>query len=217
MRTFAAAWVKSQGDKVLCFRMIRPHCKSKGAAERGAERMLNRPKVQEFIAEYRAQIKQNVDGIIELSTSYDPERDKLVKTIAITEIELINEYIGTALLDHLDYYDEKGQPKPLQSLTVHQRRQIKEIDWYPEDSSGKRRIRDYVLEDRDKARDQLAKITGIVNPAFDFAGLIAILTGKGKDEAQAELRRLNHSEGVNFEAIAKRAGVIEGEFTEVKQ
>jgi len=216
MRTFAAAWINTQGDKVASYKGLRPTCKSNSAAVRGADRMLARPQVQGYIEQARAALKQKVASITGQISLYDEGMEKLTKTIAITEIELINEYIGTALLDHIEFYDENGQPKALQALTLAQRRQIKEIDWYPEDSAGKRRIRDYVLEDRDKARDQLAKITGIVNPAFDFAGLIAILTGKGKAEAQEDLRRLNHSEGVNFEAIQKRAGVIEGEFTEVK-
>jgi hypothetical protein len=74
-----------------------------------------------------------------------------------------------------------------------------------------------VLEDRAGARDQLAKITGIVNPAFDFAGLLAILTGKKKDEATEELKRLDHMEGTNFDAIRQQAGrIYEGSFKEVK-
>lgn len=218
MRTFAAAWVNTSGNKVFSFRAMRPSCKSEAAAIRGADRMLERPEVQRLIKDAEQALVKTADRIIGAMALPNPTTDHMVKAIAITEIQLINEYVGTALADYLDYYDMRtGRPKPLQSLTPEQRRNIKRIDWEPTRKKGCRRVKDYVLEDRAAARDQLAKITGIVGQDFDFAGLLALMTGKPKEQAAEEVQRLDHQQGVNIDAIRKRAGqIFEGEFREVK-
>ncbi len=205
-RKYAATYVNTGGDKVAAWRAIRPKTKSDSAAKRSSNLVFNNPEVQGYIEKCRASLKKSVANIASGLTIYDEQTDKLTKTIAISEVQLINEYINAAMLDHLMYYKD-GQPIPLEELAPELRRQIAEIEW-EEGPGNTRRVRDYVLEDRSKARDQLAKITGIVNPAFDFAGLLAILTGKKKDDVQDDLKRLNHAEGVNFEAIKKKAGVL---------
>lgn len=177
--------------------------------------MLARPDVQALLKrahDVKEQAIANVRGQI---TVIDQETERLTQTISISEIQLISEYVNNAMLDHLSYY-RGGKPIPLEDLSPEQRRQIKRIVWDTADPEGNRKVLDYVLEERAEARSQLAKITGIVNPAFDFAGLLALMTGKKKEDAQEEIRRLNHSEGVNWESIQKKAGVlIEGECKEV--
>jgi hypothetical protein len=213
MRQFSAAYVNS-GDRIAAYRLIRPKTKSDEAADKGARRMLERKVVQDYVAKCRADVSSNSAKVLGQLTVYDQQTDSLLKTISITEVQLINEYVTAAMLDHLSFYKD-GQPIPLEELAPELRRQIQDIEW-EQGPGNTRRVRDYVLEDRSKARDQLAKITGIVNPAFDFAGLLALMTGKKPAEAAEDLRRLDHSKGVNFEAIQRRAGVIEGEYTEVK-
>jgi hypothetical protein len=218
LRTFAAAWVNTSGNKVLSYKAVRHNCKSEQAAIRGAERMLQRPEVQGYITEAQERLKGMTAAVAGQLVVADKTTEQLVKAIAITEVQLINEYVSTAMLDYLDYYNMRtGLPKGLQELTPEQRRNIKRIEWSKPAKNGRRKVLDYILEDRAGARDQLAKITGIVNPAFDFAGLLAILTGKKKDEATEELKRLDHMEGTNFEAIRQQAGrIFEGQFKEVK-
>jgi hypothetical protein len=217
LRTFSAAWVNTSGNKVLSYRAVRPSCKSEQAAIRGAERMLNRPEVQQYIKDAQQGLQamvQNVTGQLAIT---DPTERAMVKAIAITEIQLINEYVATAMLDYLDYYDMRtGLPKPLQQLTPELRRNIKKIEWSTPAKNGRRKVKDYVLEDRAGARDQLARITGIVGTDFDFAGLLALMTGKPKEQAAQEVKHLDHQQGVNIEAIRRRAQVIEGSYTEVK-
>lgn len=217
MRNFAAAWVNTSGNKVASYRAMRPACKSEQAAIRGADRMLERPEVQGYIKDAQQAVVATANKVIGVMAIQDKTTEQMVRAIAITEVQLINEYVSTAMLDYLDYYDMRtGMPKPLAKLSPEQRRNIKRIEW-SKPEKGRRKVLDYVLEDRAGARDQLAKITGIVNPAFDFAGLLAILTGKKKDEATEELKRLDHMEGTNWEAIKKQSSlIIEGNFREVK-
>lgn len=206
-RQYAGFYVNSGGDKTAAFRALKPKVRSDDAAERGGQRMYNRPGVQKAIEAIKAKQEQALDSVTGQVMLVAPEDEKLYRTIGITEVVLINEYIATAMLDPSAYYDESGKAKPLDKLEPVQRRQIKRIDW--EDAgAGKRRPCDYVLYDAQGARDQLAKIMGLVNPAFDFAGLLALMTGKKKDEAAEEIRRLNHSEGVNWSDIQKKAGVM---------
>lgn len=204
-RQFAAAYLNS-GDAAAAYRYIRPQTKSDSAADKGGRRMLAHKDVQAIIADIKAKQAQAINAVNGQLLVMSPENEQIHRTIGMSEIQLINEYIATAMLDHLNYYKD-GNPIPLEDLAPELRRQIAEIEWEP-GPGGTRRVRDYVLEDRSKARDQLGKIMGIVNPAFDFAGLLALLTGKKKDEAAEEIRRLNHSEGVNWESIQKKAGVL---------
>ena len=217
MRNFAAAWVNTSGNKVASYRAMRPACKSEQAAIRGADRMLERPEVQGYIKDAQQAVVATANKVIGVMAIQDKTTEQMVRAIAITEVQLINEYVSTAMLDYLDYYDMRtGMPKPLAKLSPELRRNIKRIEW-SKPEKGRRKVLDYVLEDRAGARDQLAKITGIVSPAFDFAGLLAILTGKKKDEATEELKRLDHMEGTNWEAIKQQAGrIIEGQCREVK-
>jgi hypothetical protein len=217
MRTFAAAWVNTSGNKLLSYRAMRPNCKSEQAAIRGADRMLERPEVQAYISEAQQALVATSNKVIGVMAIQDKTTEQMVKAIAITEIQLINEYVATAMLDYLDYYDMRtGQPKRLQDLAPEHRRNIKRIEWSKPAKNGRRKVLDYVLEDRGAARDQLAKITGIVGTDFDFAGLLALMTGKKKEQATEEVQRLDHAQGVNIDAIRQRAKVIEGEFREVK-
>ncbi len=217
MRTFAAAWVNTSGNKVLSYRAVRNNCKSEQAAVRGAERMMNRPEVQGYIREAEEGLKKMAAGITNQMVLADKGTEQMVKAIAITEIQLINEYVGTAMADYLQYYNMRtGMPKALGELTPEQRRNIKRIEWTTPGKNGRRKVKDYILEDRAGARDQLAKITGIVGTDFDFAGLLALMTGKKKEQATEEVQRLDHAQGVNIDAIRQRAKVIEGEFREVK-
>lgn len=215
-RQFAAAWVNSGGDKVACYRAIRPKTASDTAAIRGAERMLQREQVKSYITEYEQRAERTISAIEGKLTCYDPQTERVMRTIAMSEVDLINEYIQVAMLDPAAYYDKNGNAKRLHNLSTEQRRQIKRIKWTA-NGEGKRKPEDYELYDALSARSELAKIMGISNPAFDFAGLIALLTGKSRDEAQGELRRLDHSAGVNFDEIRKRAmgDAIEGEAREV--
>lgn len=217
MRQFAAAMVNT-GDHSAAYRAIKPNTKSDEAADKGGRRMLARAQVQQYIEELRQKVAGAAASVIGQLTVLKAEDEIAVRAIAITEVQLINEYVGTALADYLDYYDMRtGLPKRLQDLTPEQRRNIKRIEWSKPAKNGRRKVVDYVLEDRAAARDQLAKITGIVGQDFDFAGLLALMTGKPKEQAAEEVQRLDHQQGVNIDAIRKRAGqIFEGEFREVK-
>lgn len=217
MHTFASAWVNTSGNKLLSYRAMRPACKSEQAAIRGADRMLERPEVQAYIKQAQEGVRAMANQITGQLAIIGEDERPIVRAIAITEIQLINEYVATAMLDYLDYYDMRtGLPKPLAQLSPEHRRNIKRIEWTTPSKNGRRKVRDYILEDRADARAQLAKITGIVGTDFDFAGLLALMTGKPKEQVSEQTQRLDHVQGVNIEAIRRRAQTIEGTYTEVK-
>lgn len=210
-KEFAAAYVNNNKDEVGAFRLTRRRAASEEAAKKGGRRMLSRPGVQKFIQEFEAKHVEatslNRANVVVLT----PDVENVISQIAMSQQDLIQQYIHAAMLDYSDYYDGHGKAKPLNKLSKDQRLQIKDIIWSEPTKRGYRKVVDYVLEDRSKARDQLAKIMGISHPAFDFAGFLSLLTGKSVEETEDEIQRLNHVEGVNFSDIKNRIKQIEGE------
>jgi hypothetical protein len=199
-------------DRETAWRKIRPKCRSSASADRGARNLLRDPEVQDYVKQAKEQVEANIAKINQHLTVCDPEQMKVVKTIGLTEVGLIAEYIQAALLDPLHYYDENGIAVPLHKLAPEQRRQIKTIDFYPEDENGKRKVKDYVLFDSMAARSELARIMGLTHTGFDFAGFVALITGKTIEETKEDIRKLDHFQGTDFSKIKEKAGlIIEGE------
>lgn len=209
-QVFACELVRTE-SRTAAYRKIRPRVKSEDAADKGARRLLADAEVAEYIEQAKQQIESQISNIAGHLSVADAEQVRLARTIALTEIELINEYIAVAMMDPSAYYDNRGHAKSFADLLPEQRRQIRRIKWAAA-PGGARVPEDYELYDAMSAREQLAKIMGIANPSFDFAGLVALLTGRTRAEAADEIKRLDHAQGVQFAQIRERAkSIIEGE------
>lgn len=206
---FAEAYVL-QGDhnKSAAYRSIRPDV-TIHAATMGGKRMLERPRVQELIEACEGRVVEVMPA-----THEDREKHALVQHVEITQLDVINLFVHAAVIDPGCYYHDDGTCKRLNELTLDQRRNIRHIKWgVPDKVNGVKRIPiGYTLCDQDKNKQELAKIMGLSGPQFDFAGFLALITGKPKDEAEEDIKRLNHADGCQFDKI--RTKVIEGECTE---
>ena len=210
-KEFAAAYVNSSGDRLFSYRTIKPKTKSDSAADKGARRLLSDPQVLMLIEDYKQKKEETIKNVRKIVHVVEPETEQLIKRVMMTEIDLINQYVAGAMVKHSDYYMKNGKAKSLHNLTDAQLLQVKDITWSQPDGKGRRKVKNYVLEERSKAREQLARIMGITNQSFDFTGLLMLLTGKSKDEAENDIERLNHVKGVDYKAIIDRVKIIDGE------